>query len=134
MKQKGTVMKTEGDRALVAVPRVSACGEHCASCPGGCQARGHLAWADNPAGARPGDRVLLYASDRAVLLGAAVVYGLPLLLFFIGYGAAFTLTDSMPLAAAVSLVCLLGGFCSLRLLDKAMAPKPRIIEIIRSNG
>lgn len=134
MKQKGTVMKTEGDKALVAVPRGSACGEHCASCPGGCQARGHLAWADNTAGAHPGDRVLLYASDRAVLLGAAMVYGLPLLLFFIGYGMTFTLTNSTPLAIAISLVCLLGGFCSLRLLDKAMAPKPRIVEIIRSDG
>ena len=41
----------------------------------------------NPIGAQPGDMVILQSQTGPVLLAAAVLYMLPLVLFFAGYAA-----------------------------------------------
>ncbi len=133
MKQKGTVIKTEGEKALVAIPRASACGEHCASCAGGCQSRGHNVWLSNPISAKAGDLVSIQAADSAVLLGAFLVYGLPLIIFFLAYGISFSLLKSQTVATTVSLLSLLVSFFLLRLVDQHLAPKPVITEILTVN-
>ncbi len=130
MTQKGTVIKIEQNKAQVAIPRASACGDYCAACPGGCQARGHLVWLENNVGARPGDKVLLSASTGAVLSGSLWVYLFPLILFFTGYGIAFSFTNSALWAIAISIICLIGSFFILHFLDKRIAPHTKILKVL----
>lgn len=134
MTQKGTVIKTENNKALVAVPRASACGDHCASCAGGCQARGHNVWLENDVNAKPGDRVLLSASTASVLRGSLWMYCFPLILFFLGYGTVFSITESSGWATVASLLALSFGFLLLHFFDKRLAPKTKIIEILNPDG
>ncbi|MBE7036956.1 MAG: hypothetical protein E7403_06660 [Ruminococcaceae bacterium] len=134
MNQKGTVIKTEQNKALVAVPRASACGEHCASCSGGCQSKGHNVWLENAIGAEVGDRVLLSAPTSAVLLGSFFVYLLPIFFFFTGYGITYSVAQNTGLAIVVSLLCLVGSMLLIHLLDKKIAPKTEIIEILNPDG
>ncbi|MBR5236565.1 MAG: SoxR reducing system RseC family protein [Clostridia bacterium] len=130
MKQKGTIVTIKDEKALVAVPRPSACGDNCVSCSGGCAARGHLVWLDNTCCAKEGDRVILEASGSSVLWAAAVLYGLPLLLFFMGYAVLYQLTNNTLWASAAAIAGLLAGFFIVHKLDKVLAPKPQIIEIV----
>lgn len=66
--------------------RESACSGDCHKCSGcGAAKEGILLNADNPIGARPGDLVTIEAATGPVLRGAAVLYMMPLLLFFLGY-------------------------------------------------
>ena len=68
--------------------RQSACSGDCHKCSGCGAVQETLAFsADNPIGARPGDRVVVTARTSPVLKAAAVLYVLPLALFFLGYPA-----------------------------------------------
>lgn len=93
-----------GNRAEIAVKRQSACGHDCSQCGGGCSEMlvqsEVTAVADNPLGARPGDTVRVESRSGQVLWIAAVVYLLPLLLFFVCCfaGAAVTRQESTGLA------------------------------------
>ena len=76
-----------GGRAEIAVKRKSACGHDCSKCGGGCSEMlvqsEVTAVASNPLGAQPGDTVRVESRSGQVLWIAAVVYLLPLLLFFV---------------------------------------------------
>ena len=66
--------------------RESACSGDCHKCSGCGAARETVIFtAGNPIGARPGDLVRVESSTAPVLKAAAVLYVLPLLLFFLGY-------------------------------------------------
>ena len=87
MTQNATVLQIlEDGRARIVVARQSACAHDCSQC-GGCGAtvKPVYALAVNEIGAAAGDRVEVESSSRTVLLSAAVVYLLPILLFFAGY-------------------------------------------------
>ena len=73
-------------RATVIRVRESACSGDCHKCSG-CGAVGETLelTAKNPIGAIPGDMVLIESETGPVLAAAAVLYVLPLLLFFLGY-------------------------------------------------
>ena len=64
--------------------------------------------ADNPIGARPGDMVIIESRSGPVLAAAAVLYLLPLVLFFLGYLVGSTLwnlgalTGGLAFAAAIA--------------------------------
>ena len=109
MTQTATVKKLMGDKAEIEVKRVSACAHNCAECGGGCSELTRtgpvMAVADNPLGARPGDTVLVESSTKRVLGFAAVVYLLPLILFFVGYfvGHALGFTEGLSIGT--------GGIC-----------------------
>ena len=67
--------------------RESACSGDCHKCSGCGAARETVIFtAGNPIGARPGDLVRVESSTAPVLKAAVVLYVLPLLLFFLGYG------------------------------------------------
>ena len=134
MTQKGTVIKIDEEKALIAVPRPSACGENCAACSGGCGSRGHLAWVHNPIGAKEGDRVLLTSKTDSVLLGSLLIYLLPLILFFMGYGVTYALSEKTSWAILVSLLCLVVSFLFLHLFDKKIAPKIQMVKILNPDG
>ena len=56
----------------------------------------------NPIGARPGDLVIIESQSRPVLAAAAVVYILPLVLFFLGYLVGSLQWGRGPLAACIA--------------------------------
>lgn len=72
--------------AQVLCIRESACSGDCHKCAGcGAVQQKLLFTAKNPIGAQPGDTVTVASDTGPVLLGAAVLYMLPLLLFFVGW-------------------------------------------------
>lgn len=74
-------------RAEVIHVRQSACSGDCHKCAGcGTAAKETmLIQADNPIGAQPGDLVRMESDTRHVMTAVAVVYVLPIVLFFLGY-------------------------------------------------
>ena len=89
MTQQGIIKKLlPNGLAEVEVTRRSACGHDCAKCGGcgGLETQTLYVTARNHAHASVGDRVLLEGETRQVLGFAVLVYLLPLVLFFVGYG------------------------------------------------
>lgn len=74
--------------AEVACRRASACGGDCGSCGGCTDAQTVLVRAQNPIGAKPGDRVVVESASRQVLGAAVAVYLLPVLFLLGGYALA----------------------------------------------
>ena len=77
----------EDGRALVVHQRLSACSGDCHKCSGcGAARETILLKADNPIGAGVGSLVKITSDSAPVLKAAAILYVMPLLLFFLGYG------------------------------------------------
>lgn len=74
-------------RAQIIHVRESACSGDCHECAGGCTAAKEtmLIEADNPIGAQVGDFVRMESDTKGVMTAVAVMYVLPLVLFFAGY-------------------------------------------------
>lgn len=106
MQQIGIVESKIGNRAEVRIARASACGEHCASCKGGCTPTEKVVVAEDRAGAKPGDRVILAMGSGRVLLAAFLVYILPLFFLIGGYLAAAQFTKG-------EFVCILSGLAAM---------------------
>lgn len=87
MEQLVRVRETYDDgTALVFHVRESACSGDCHKCSGcGAAKEAILLKAKNPIGARRGDLVKLESETGPVLKAAAVLYVLPMVLFFAGY-------------------------------------------------
>lgn len=87
MEQLVRVRETfEDGTALVVYVRESACSGDCHKCSGcGAAKETILLKAQNPIGARRGDLVKLESETGPVLKAAAVLYLLPMVLFFAGY-------------------------------------------------
>lgn len=89
MTQNAVVRRLIADKAEIEVKRVSACAHNCEECGGGCSELVRtgpvVVLADNPLNAQPGDKVVVESSTKSVLGFAAVVYLLPIVLFFAGY-------------------------------------------------
>ena len=87
MEQIVRVRKTfDNGTAKVLHIRESACSGDCHKCSGcGAAKEGIELMAKNPIGAKTGDFVTIEAATGPVLRGAAVLYMMPLLLFFLGY-------------------------------------------------
>ena len=87
MEQVVQVVRQNPDgTAQVAVARESACSGDCHKCAGcGAAKQTVFVTANNPIGAAVGDVVTLKSESAPVLKAAAVLYMLPLVLFFPGY-------------------------------------------------
>ncbi len=83
----GRIRRLEQDgRAQVTVLRESACSGDCHKCAGcGAQPEAVTFTAENPIGAKAGELVKIEAASGPVLTGAAVLYLVPIVLFFAGY-------------------------------------------------
>ncbi len=106
MVQKAVVKKIlDRQHAEIEVQRQSACGHDCAKC-GGCGAPTERiqAVADNLVQADVGDIVTVEGSSKQILGMAAVVYTMPLILFFVFYGVcvAMHMTEGMSILAGVA--------------------------------
>ena len=78
--------------------RQSACSGDCHKCSGcGAVQEKMLISAANPIGAAVGDMVTISTSSKSVLLSAAVLYVIPVVLFFVGYflGIRFSLAKEL---------------------------------------
>lgn len=108
MTQQATVRRVLANGlAEVEVVRRGACSHDCAKCGGcGVEVQTLLVTARNEAGASVGDRVTIEGENKTVLGLAALVYTLPLVLFFLGYGLA-ALTAA---GAVFSTICGVVGF------------------------
>ena len=123
MTQNAVVTKLAGDGwAEIEVHRVSACGHDCSRCGGGCAELTRTGpvtvLARNPVGAQLGDRVVVESSSKSILGFAAVVYLLPLVLFFAGYFAASALGAGEAAAMAAG-----GGCFALSLVIAVLADR-----------
>lgn len=87
MEQKVRVKEVyDNGTALVVHGRQSACSGDCHKCAGcGATPQTILLKAENPIGATAGEMVFIRAESGPVLKAAAVLYVMPMLLFFLGY-------------------------------------------------
>lgn len=99
MEQLVRVKQTFDDgTALVIRIRESACSGDCHKCSGCGAAKEAIVFeANNPIGAKPNDLVTVQSETGPVMKAAAVLYMLPLVLFFAGYalGAALGLSGGL---------------------------------------
>ena len=110
MEQLVRVKETFDDgTATVIHVRESACSGDCHKCSGcGAAKETILLKADNPIGARRGDLVKLESATGPVLKAAAVMYMIPMLLFFAGYFAGDALWQRGALTGCLSFVAAIG--------------------------
>lgn len=123
MKQVGKIISIDGEYATLLVAKTSMCGENCASCKGGCKPTSQKVVARldaKCASAQVGDMAVLEMDDKKVLLGAAVVYLLPLLAML----AAYIIADGIAHDELISIISALAAsffvFFSAKLLDNVL--------------
>ena len=114
MEQRVRVKETYPDgTAQVFCIRESACSGDCHHCSGcGAQKETVVLTADNPIGAEAGDLVTIRTESGPVLKAAAMLYMMPLVLFFAGYAVGAALGGSGGLwggaAFLISIVLIVG--------------------------
>lgn len=139
MTQTAVVTEVIGNKARIQVKRVSACAHDCSKCGGGCSEMMKSApvsvLAKNHLGAKPGDKVVVASDSGSILGAAAIVYLLPIVLFFIGYFAAqaFSLSEGGCIAAGGVCFALAMGMIILydRIVKKRNRDLFHIVEICR---
>ena len=122
MEQSVRIKETFADgTALVVHTRLSACSGDCHKCSGcGAAKETLLLRADNPIGAQQGDLVNIHSDSGPVLKAAAVLYVLPLVLFFLGYALGGVQWDHGGLAGSLAF-CL--GIALVVLYDRRVVKK-----------
>lgn len=110
MKQIATVEKLMRDgRAEIVVARQSACAHDCHDCAGcGGTPTPIRAVVDNPIHAQAGQKVVVESSTRQMFGVMALVYMVPVALFFIAYFATASLGND-GIAAGVSILAFFAG-------------------------
>jgi positive regulator of sigma E activity len=110
----------------VRVRRTAACGDSCASCADLCETPDIDVLAVNTAGANLGDRVLIQGSRTVAL--AALVYLVPIVLFFIGWLL-------HPLAGAAGLLIGVAAVMAVnRILQEKDGVTAKIVAIVNEDG
>ena len=118
----------EDGTAQVICIRESACSGDCHKCSGcGAAKEAILLTAENPIGAGVGDLVNIRSETGPVLKAAAVLYMLPLVLFFAGYALAAALDQSGALFGALAFVL---SIVLIVVYDRRMAGKENTIYTI----
>lgn len=111
MKTKGTVLKIEGEFAIVGVKRHTACDTCRAECGGHCDKASTVETkVRNTKGAKVGDEVELYSKTSAVMGASLLVFVLPLVMALIGYAVPRLLSIGNTISAMVSLLFFLMTF------------------------
>lgn len=104
MEQEAVVLKTEKDKALVKIFRVSSCGGNCRGCGmcgGECEK-----WVINPLGVKEGEKVLVFLESKYMLLMCALAYLVPTLLLVFGFWLLRVLVKSEAVCDMLSLLLL----------------------------
>ncbi len=129
MEQLARVRRRNDDgTAQVVVLRESACSGDCHKCSGcGAQQQSVTFTAINAIGAKPGELVKVEAKSGPVLAAAAMLYMMPILLFFLGYGLGAALWQQGALAGGIAFllgIVLAAGY------DRAVASKQNAVYTI----
>jgi sigma-E factor negative regulatory protein RseC len=138
MEQVGVVIETMGDKARVKTRRHTIC-SNCGQC-GGLHAlepaRELTVVAQNPIGAREGDRVQLETSAGGVLLAAFLAYVVPLINFFLGFGLGQWLGRTWQLGNTeapgifLGLILLVASYLILRTQEHRLARNKNFVTVI----
>lgn len=139
MTQTAFVTEVIGNKACIQVKRVSACAHNCEQCGGGCSEMMKSApvsvMAKNPLGAKPGDKVIVASDTGSILSAAAVVYLLPIVLFFVGYFAAQAFGAGEGVCIASGGACFALAMVLIIIFDRQMKRRSKemfsIVEICR---
>ena len=128
MEQKAKVLRAhENGMAQVMVVRESACSGDCHKCSGcGAVKETLLFDAVNAVGARPGEVVIVKSESGPVLAGAAVLYMVPLALFFLGY----FLGDLVGLGGLAGCLGCVLGFLLAGVYDRKVTAKKNTVYTI----
>ena len=129
MDQLVRVRETYSDgTAQVVCIRESACSGDCHKCSGCGAAKEAIVFeAQNPIGAKTGDLVNVRSDTSPVLKAAAVMYVLPLVLFFLGYAAGAAVGISGALVGGLAFVL---SVALIVVYDRRMAKKDNTIYTI----
>lgn len=129
MEQRAHVRAVREDgTAQVAVIRESACSGDCHKCSGCGAATETLIFdAVDTVGVRPGEVVIVRSESGPVLAGAAVLYMLPLALFFLGYLAG---QQWLGQGALVGCLSFLAGIAAAAVYDRRVAAKKNTVYTI----
>lgn len=134
MEQIGTVVSSDGKRAMVQYKRSSACGENCASCSAKCKDTKHMASVLNPIHAEVGQIVKIEMDSRSLLGLSFIAYMVPLLMMALGYIIANAIWHNDIVSDLSAVALLLLTFWVLHRLDKTISQKEkyqsRITKII----
>ncbi len=127
MRQRGTVETVGDTTAVVSVRRESACSGDCHKCSGcGAVAQTLQISAENPIGARRGDKVYIESSTGVVLWAAVLVYIAPILGFFAGYFAGHCVEATALMATAGFLL----GWVPALIYNRQVQKKPPTYTIV----
>ena len=119
---------TADGRAQVLHVRESACSGDCHKCSGcGAAKEAIILMADNPIGAAVGDFVKISSDSAHVLRGAAVLYVMPLVLFFLGYALGAVAWGMGALAGCLAFVL---GVALVVVYDRHVAAKNQTVYTI----
>ena len=127
MLERGKVIEINGDRAKVSLPFKEGCST-CGKCTLGKGGKYMRMEADNTAGARAGDDVMVEIPERDPLAAACLLFGIPLLGLLVGGGAGyliFFLQGADPNAGAgiIGLVTMTAIFILLHRREKRLLKK-----------
>ena len=124
MEQRVKVLTANEDgTAQVVLVRESACSGDCHKCSGcGAAQQTLLFEARNAIGARPGDVVIVESGSGPVLAAAAVLYMMPLVLFFLGYLLGAVLWEKGALTGGIAFVM---GIAGAAMYDRLVARKKK---------
>lgn len=133
MEQLVRVQKCNDDgTAQVLHVRQSACSGDCHQCSGCGAAKETLQLtARNPIGAKPGQMVTIRSESGPVLLGALVLYVMPLVLFFVGY---LILEITLGRGALGGLAAFAFGIVLSAIYDRRVAGKQKTVYTITGFG
>lgn len=128
MEQKAKVRQIyDNGTAQVMVIRESACSGDCHKCSGcGAVKETLLFDAVNAIGAAPGELVIIKSESGPVLVGAAVLYMVPLALFFLGY----FLGDLIGLGGLAGCLGAVLGFLLAGIYDRKVTAKKNTVYTI----
>lgn len=118
----------DNGNAQVVHVRQSACSGDCHKCSGcGAVQEAMTLIARNPIGAKPGDMVVIESQTGPVLAAAAMLYVVPLVLFFLGYLIGSLQWDKGPLCACIAFAL---GIAVSVLYDRIAVKKKQIVYTI----
>lgn len=126
MTQQGTIKKIlPGGMAEIEVTRRSACGHDCAKCGGcgGLETQTLYVTARNRTDAQVGERVLIEGETGQVLGLAGLVYLVPVVLFFVGYGLGSALQKGAGVSALCGGILFAAGIVAAMLYSREMKRK-----------
>lgn len=129
MTQQGTIKKIlPNGMAEIEVTRRSACGHDCAKCGGcgGLETQTLYVTARNRASAQVGERVLIEGETGQVLGIAGLVYMVPVVLFFVGYGLGSVLQKGAGIAALCGGILFAAGIAAAMLYSREMKRKNNV--------